>query len=485
MKQKLDQKQVQKLILAPALQQAIKLLQLNNLELQDVVYAELAENPLLEIEGEGEETQAEGGEVERSEEEIKAEEEIAAATSDDGDLDEIIFAAGLQDYFDDDISYFGSEEREEVQFENMVSKRPSLWDHLNWQAALTFFDPAEMRIAEAIIGNINEDGYLSATPEEIAAQLQEELERVEKVREKIKMFDPPGCGSLTLKESLLAQMDSLNLQDEIARKIVSDYLHYLEKADHQELARILNISLSELKLHLEVIKNLDPTPGRKYSEDKNIYVVPDIYVVKEDDEWKVYLNEEGLPKLRLNQYYHRLIEANLQDDQETVRFLKEKMKRALWFLKSLDQRNRTIYRVAKYIVDRQKEFLEKGIDYLKALTLIEVARELGLHESTVGRVVANKYMMTPLGLFPLKFFFHRSLSGTFGEDVSSLKIKERIKKLIENEDKANPLSDDEIVDILSRENVKIARRTVAKYRGQLGIPPSHIRKKKFLMEEVQ
>lgn len=481
MKQKLDQKQVQKLVLAPALQQAIKLLQLNNLELQEVVYEELAENPLLEIEEEGEEATTKA----KVEDEIKPEEEIAPTDSQNGEFDEIIFAAGLQDYFDEDVPYFGSEDREEVQFENMVSKRPSLWDHLNWQAALTFFDPAELRIAEFIIGNINEDGYLTITTEEIAAQLQEEPERVEKIREKIKMFDPPGCGSLTLKESLLAQMDSLNLQDEIARKIISDYLPYLQRADHQELARILNISLSELKLHLDLIKNLDPTPGRKYSEDKNIYVVPDIYVVKEDDDWKVYLNEEGLPKLRLNQYYHQLVQAGLKDDQETVRFLKDKMKRALWFIKSLDQRNRTIYRVARYIVDRQKEFLEKGIDYLKAMTLMEIARELGLHESTIGRVVANKYMMTPLGLFPLKFFFHKSLSGTYGEEVSSLRIKEKIKKLIENEDKANPLSDDEIVDILSRENIQIARRTVAKYRSQLDIPPSHIRKKKFLMEEVQ
>jgi RNA polymerase sigma-54 factor len=482
MKQKLDQKQVQKLVLAPALQQAIKLLQLTNLELQEVVYEELAENPLLEIEEEGEgETSSASG----TEEEIGPEENFTAENTPSDEFDEIIFAAGFQDYFDENVPYFGSEAREKVQFENMVSKRPSLWDHLNWQAALTFFDQRDLEIAEFIIGNVNEDGYLTTSCQEIAAQLQEEPERVEKIRQKIKMFDPPGCGSLILKEVLLAQMDSLNLQDEIARKIISDYLHYLEKADHQELARILNISLSELKFHLDLVKNLDPTPGRKYGEEKDIYVVPDIFVVKEEDVWKVYLNEEGAPRLRLNQYYHRLIQAGLNNDQETLRFLKDKMKRALWFIKSLDQRNRTIYRVARYIVDWQKEFLEKGIDYLKPMTLMEISRELGLHESTIGRVVANKYMMTPLGLFPLKFFFHKSLSGTYGEEVSSLRIKEKIRKLIENEDKTDPLSDDEIVDILSRENIQIARRTVAKYRSQLNIPPSHIRKKKFLMEEVQ
>lgn len=481
MKQKFDQKQVQKLVLAPALQQAIRLLQLNNLELQEVIDQELEENPLLEIE---EETTTEVSVETKSLEEIPAEEESGSEDSQPDEFDEIIFAAGFQDYFDEEIPYSSQGNKERVPFENLVSRSPSLWDHLNWQAGLTFFEPAEVTIAEFIIGNLNEDGYLTIKPEEIADRLGESKEKVEAVREKIKMFDPPGCGSLTLTEALLAQMDSLNLQDEVARQIIKDYLPYLEKSDHQELAQILNLSFSELKFHLDLIKNLDPTPGRKYSGDKDIYVVPDVYVVKEEGEWKVYLNEDALPKLRLNQYYNQLIKAGLKEDQETTRFLKDKMKKALWFLRSLDQRNRTIYRVAKYIVDRQQEFLEKGIEFIKPMTLQEVARELSLHESTIGRVVANKYMMTPLGLYPLKFFFHKSLSGSYGQEVSSVRIKERIKKLIENEDHQSPLSDDEIVDILSKENIKIARRTVAKYRGQLDIPPSHIRRKKFMMEGI-
>ena len=480
MKQKLDQKQVQKLVMAPALQQAIRLLQLTNLELQEVINQELEENPLLENEEEASQEAAASVPVE---EEIKAE-ELGPAESAPDEFDEIIFAAGFQDYFDQEIPYSGPGEQERVPFENLVSRRPSLWDHLSWQASLTFFEEDELAIAEYIIGNLNDAGYLTMSPEEIADRLQKPLEKVESVREKIKMFDPPGCGSLVLSEALLAQMDSLNLQDEVARKIISDYLPYLQRSDHQELARLLNLSLPELKLHLDLIKDLDPTPGQKYSQDRDLSVVPDIYVVKEDGEWKVYLNEEGLPRLRLNQYYRQLIEAGLKEDRETTRFLKDKMKRAMWFLRSLDQRNRTIYRVARYIVDRQKDFLEQGLDRIKPMTLLEVARELGLHESTIGRVVANKYMMTPLGLYPLKFFFHKSLIGTYGEEVSSLRIKERIRKLVENEDHNSPLSDDEIVDILSRENIQIARRTVAKYRGQLDIPPSHIRKKKFMMEEV-
>ena len=481
LKQKLNQKQAQKLILAPALQQAIKLLQLTNLELQQVVYDELAENPLLEMEGDWGESQA--GVLTAEEGRTKPESD---QQDDNGqDYDEVIFSSGFEDYLDESIPTLIEPDQDETRFENQVSESPSLWDHLNWQAGLTFFEPRELKIAEYIVGNINEDGYLTVSPEEIAARLGEDVAVVEEVRSKVKMFDPPGCGSLTLKESLLAQMDSLNLQDEVARKIINDYLPWLEKAAHQELASALNISLPELRLHLDVIKNLDPAPGQKYSGDKTIYVVPDIYVIREHGQWKVYLNEEGLPRLRLNHYYRQLAQAGMATDEETARFIKDRMKRALWFIKSINQRNRTIYRVAEYIVRKQKDFLERGIEALKPMTLMEIGQELGLHESTIGRVVANKYMMTPLGLFPLKFFFHKSLNGVYGGEISSLKIKDRIRKLVQNEDKANPLSDEEIVDILRRENVQIARRTVAKYRGQLGIPSANIRKKKFLLEEVE
>jgi RNA polymerase sigma-54 factor len=481
LKQKLNQKQAQKLILAPALQQAIKLLQLTNLELQQVVYDELAENPLLEMEGDSGEPQAGVLTAEEGRTKIESDQQ----DNNGQDYDEVIFSSGFEDYLDESIPTLIEPDQDETRFENQVSESPSLWDHLNWQAGLTFFEPRELKIAEYIVGNINEDGYLTVSPEEIAARLGEDVAVVEEVRSKVKMFDPPGCGSLTLKESLLAQMDSLNLQDEVARKIINDYLPWLEKTAHQELASALNISLPELRLHLDVIKNLDPAPGQKYSGDKTIYVVPDIYVIREQGQWKVYLNEEGLPRLRLNHYYRQLAQAGMATDEETARFIKDRMKRALWFIKSINQRNRTIYRVAEYIVRKQKDFLERGIEALKPMTLMEIGQELGLHESTIGRVVANKYMMTPLGLFPLKFFFHKSLNGVYGGEISSLKIKDRIRKLVQNEDKANPLSDEEIVDILRRENVQIARRTVAKYRGQLGIPSANIRKKKFLLEEVE
>ena len=489
LRQRLDQRQVQKLILAPALQQAIKLLPLTNLELIEVIDEELSENPMIELEEEdlekgAKETSA-GAEADQEAKpsgEPEPGRENPEAEAPRQDADGLDVEAGFQDYLDDGFRPNFSEKREAISLENTLSRSPSLWDHLNWQAALTFFDETEREIAQFIIGNINEDGYLGSSVEEIARLCRAGPEKVDAIRKKIKSFDPVGAGSLDLKEALLAQMDYLDVKDNIARSIVCDYLPLLEKSDFSHLARALNIPPQDLKYHIELIKSLDPAPGRKYSEEKTSYVVPDIIVTKEGDEWTVRLNDEGLPRLRISGYYKQLLAKAALNQPEATRFLKDRLKKAIWFLRSLDQRNRTIYRVAKFIVNEQKDFFEKGLDFIKPLTLIEIAQEIGVHESTVGRVVANKYMMTPRGVYSLKYFFHKSLHGDFGEDVSSLKVKEKIRKLVEQEDKNNPLSDIEIGDILAKENLKIARRTVAKYRKQLKILPSHIRKRKFVME---
>jgi len=498
LKQRLDQRQVQKLILAPALQQAIKLLALTNLELIEVIDDELCENPMIELEeedlekGEGEKETPAGTEAEKEakpseEPEPSGEEPEPVSENPEAEAlgqaaDGLDAEAGLQDYLDDGFRPNFSEKREAVSLENTLSRSPSLWDHLSWQAALTFFDETERGIAQFVIGNINEDGYLGSSVEEIAGLCQADPETVDRIREKIKTFDPIGAGSLDLKEALLAQMDHLEVKDDIARAIVRDHLPLLERSEFPQLARALGIPPQDVKYHIELIKSLDPAPGRKYSEEKTSYVVPDIIVNNEADEWTVRLNDEGLPRLRISSYYRQLLAKAAQNQPEATRFLKERLKKAIWFLRSLDQRNRTIFRVAKFIVDKQKDFFEKGLDFIKPLTLIEIAQEVGVHESTVGRVVANKYMMTPRGVYSLKYFFHKSIQGDFGEDVSSLKIKEKIRKLVEQEDKNNPLSDIEIGDILAKENLKIARRTVAKYRKQLKIVPSHIRKRKFVME---
>jgi RNA polymerase sigma-54 factor len=490
-KQRLDQRQVQKLILAPALQQAIKLLPLTNLELIEVIDDELAQNPMIEIEDEARERKPKDSETVAAEEAgVKKKESLLEGLSlestepkltGEPGVDNIL--AGFQEYLDEGFRPHFTESREAVSIENTISRAASLWDHLNWQASLTFFEPEERELAERIIGDVKEDGYLSSTVDELARLNRTTPEKIETVRAKIKTFDPVGCGSLDLGEALLAQMDHLQVQDEIVRTIVAQHLPLLEKSDFAQLARVLGISMAEVRERIELLKSLDPAPGRKYSEERTTYVVPDIFVTKEGDEWKVDLNDEGLPRLRISGYYRQLLGKAAEGEPEAYQFLKDRLKKALWFMRSLDQRNQTIRKVARFIVDRQKEFFEKGIDYIRPLTLMEIAQDIGVHESTVGRVVANKYMMTPRGVFSLKYFFHKSLPGSYGEDVSSLKVKDRIRKLVEAEDNDRPLSDIEIGELLAREGLHIARRTVAKYRNQLKIEPSHIRKRKSAMEE--
>ncbi len=490
LRQRLDQRQVQKLILAPALQQAIKLLPLTNLELIEVIDQELSENPMIEIEDEAREGAAKDSETVAAEEAgVKnkdsvldglnlesTETKMVGETADDG------FLAGFQEYLDEGFRPHFTESRDAVSLENTISRTPSLWDHLNWQASLAFFEEADLEIAQFIIGNINEDGYLTSPVEEIARLSRTTPEKVEAVRAKIKTFDPVGCASLDLREALLTQMDHLEIRDEMAREIVSRHMPLLEKSDYAQLTKALGASLGEVRERIDIIRALDPTPGRKLSGEKTSYVVPDIIVSKEGDEWTVVLNDEGLPRLRISPYYRQLLAKATGGDAEACRFLKDRLKKALWFMRSLDQRNQTIYKVARFVVDRQKEFFEKGLDYIRPLTLMEIAQDIGVHESTVGRVVANKFMMTPRGVFPLKYFFHKSLPGNYGEDVSSLKVKDKIRKLVEAEDKEHPLSDIEIGELLAREDLRIARRTVAKYRNQLGLEPSHIRKRKSIME---
>ena len=489
LKQQLHQKQVQKLILAPALQQAIKLLPLTNLELIEIIDTELSENPMLEAEEETLEQKADEDKPGEGEE-VKGDEGAADFDKDtDSDSQAQDDSEDIESYFhqylDDGFRYSTLERREAPPLENTVTKSISLWDHLNWQANLTFFDDKEKEIAQYIIGNIDEDGYLIVSVEEVAEAMGSTVEDVEKIRDKVKKFDPVGAASLSLKESLLEQLDYFQIDDEIARKIVDEHIALLERSDFSQLARKLGLNLQDIKAHIEVIKGLDPTPGRKYSEERTFYVVPDIIIKKEDGELKIVLNDEGLPRLKINNYYRKLLAQASKEDKEARLYLKDKLKKAFWFLRSLDQRNQTIYKVSNYILERQKDFIEQGLDFIQPLTLIELAQEIGVHESTVGRVVANKYIMTPRGVFPLKYFFHKSLSGDFGEDISSLRVKERIRKLVDSEDRKSPLSDLEIEDILGRENLKIARRTVAKYRKQLKIQPSHMRKRKYWMEDSE
>ncbi|MBU1186238.1 MAG: RNA polymerase factor sigma-54 [Acidobacteria bacterium] len=490
LKQQLHQKQVQRLILAPALQQAIKLLPLTNLELIEIIDQELSENPLLEVKEEsaennedlekGAKDSSEPGAVEGP---VDEESDLARALGLDGKDDDRDIQKYFQEYFDDGFRTYSQEKKEAPVLENFISKSISLWDHLEWQANLTFSEDREKEIAQYVIGNINGDGYLMTTEDEIADTLDCEIDMVRSIREKIKTFDPVGTGSLSLEEVLIAQMEYLNIEDELLRTIITEHLHLLEKSDFAQLSKVLGVSLEDIKTRIDIIKGFNPTPGVKYSEEKTQYIVPDIIVRKEDGELTITINDEGLPHLRISNFYKKLMAQSSRDKTEAYPFLKDRLKKAFWFMRSLDQRNQTIFKVAKYIVDAQTDFIEKGLEFIKPLTLMELAEEIGVHESTVGRVVSNKYIMTPRGVFPLKYFFHKSLTGDYGEEISSLRVKERLKKMVENEDNKNPLSDIEIEQQLAKENFKIARRTVAKYRKQLRIEPSHIRKRKYWMEE--
>ena len=467
-KQKFEQKQLQKLIMTPALQQAIKLLPLTNLELTQVINQNLIQNPLLEIEGE----------TQGKEEETSSEESVNERDSEIMEL--------FKEYFNEDYSSQDFYEAKELPpLENIVSQPPSLWDHLNWQANLTFFDKGEREIAKNIIGNINQDGYLEISIEELAKICRTSKKKVERVREIIKNFDPVGVGSLNLKECLLTQLKYHGIKNELVKKIINNYLHLLEKINYEQLAKDLGLSLSELKNHLDIIKRLNPKPGAKFEKASPDYVTPDVFIEKDEKGYKVFINNEGIPKLRINPFYKKLLLNSENISPSLSKYLEEKFKSALWFLKSLDHRNSTLYKVVKYIIEKQRDFLEKGIDWIKPLTLAEVAEAVNVHESTVSRIVSNKYILTPQGLLPLKFFFQKGITDLRGEEISSEIIKERIQSLIEKEDPNNPLTDTDIVEILEKHGIKLARRTVTKYRQQLKIPPSYIRKRNTLMEEVK
>jgi RNA polymerase sigma-54 factor len=478
LKQQLNQKQVQKMVLAPALQQAIKLLPLTNLEIIEVIDEELSENPMLEIK---EESVKEGQESQNDKEQDSDSSEKDGLMETDEDKE---FDAMYEQYFDNRFNSFSLEKKDTPDYESFVTQAPSLWERLDWQANMTFFDDKEKEIAQYIIGNIDEDGYLVTSLEDVSDSVDASREKVEKVRKKIMKFDPIGVGSLFLKEALLVQLDALEINNENLRKIIRDHLELIEESRFVELSKELDIPLSKVKELIEEIKRLNPKPGRKYTQERTDYIVPDIIVERQDEQYTIKVNSEGIPSLKINKFYRKLISRASKENPEAYEFLKAKLKKAFWFLRSLDQRNNTIHKVADFIVDKQKDFIEKGLEYIKPLTLIELAEEIGVHESTVGRVVANKHMMTPRGVFPLKYFFHKALSRDSGEEVSTLRIKERMKRLVENEDRKNPLSDGEISEVLAKEDFSIARRTVAKYRKQLDVPPSHIRKRKYLMEET-
>jgi RNA polymerase sigma-54 factor len=482
LEQKLHLKLSQKLIMTPSLQQAIKLLQLSKLELQEVLNQELLENPLLE-EG-NEETKAEEAEADAQETKTETEEEAKAAElpkeKDKDSFEEIDYDAYFQDYIEYGYNPRMSEEHEEFPIENTLTRPPNLTDHLTWQLAMSDASPRIKEIGQFIIGNIDEDGYLRASEEEIVAAGSYSAEEVQQAIRAIQSLDPIGVGARDLRECLLLQLQFLEVDNPLVEAIVRDHWEMFMQRHFVQLAKTLSIDMRTLEGIVEVIKHLDPKPGRKYSNERAIYVEPDVYVQKVGDEYVIVLNEDGMPKLRINSSYRSMLNSiDSKQDGETVNYIKDKIRSAVWLIKSLDQRQRTIYKVAESIVKHQREFLEKGIDYLRPLVLRDVADDIQMHESTVSRVVSNKYMHTPRGLFLMKYFFHSGIDSDTGEDISSLTVKKKIQSYIDGEDPRKPLSDSKIMKILNDEGINIARRTVAKYRDELNIPSSTDRKQIF------
>src|SRR5215213_8196774 len=483
LEQKLHLKLSQKLIMTPSLQQAIKLLQLSKLELQEVLNQELLENPLLEEtaeEAKAEESEAEAQESKNeSEEEAKKPEETKEKEKDS--FDEIDYDAYFQDYIEYGYNPRGmGEEHEEFPIENTLTRPPNLTDHLTWQLAMSDASPRTKEIAAFIVGNIDEDGYLRATDDEIVASGPYEREEVEKAIAAVQSLDPIGVGARDLRECLLLQLRFLEIDEPLVEIVIRDHWDEFMQRKFVPLAKTLGIDMKTLEGIVELIKHLDPKPGRKYSNERAIYVEPDVYVHKVGDEYVIVLNEDGMPKLRINSGYRSMLNSmDSKSDGETVNYIKDKIRSAVWLIKSLDQRQRTIYKVAESIVKHQREFLERGIDFLRPLVLRDVADDIQMHESTVSRVVSNKYMHTPRGLFLMKYFFHSGIDSDTGEDISSLTVKKKIQSFIENEDPRKPLSDSRIMKILNDEGINIARRTVAKYRDELNIPSSTDRKQIF------
>ncbi len=471
--QKLHTKLVQKLILTPSLQQAIKLLPMSTLELVDLLNQEMVENPMLE-EVPTEELQPveadAGAAADKPEEEQPAREKTD--TWDDSDY-EYFFG----DYLDDGYRPRTQQEVKELPpIENTLSTSTSLADHLMWQLSLQTDDNLVREIGAAVIGNLDDDGYLVASVEEIAAMGSWNVGDVERALRVVQGLDPIGVAARDLQECLWLQLRQLGLEGTPTEKIVTEHLRLLQNHQIPELARRLGLTIEELKEHVEIIRHLDPKPGSRYNRPQSHYVIPDVYVVKVEDQYVAVLNEEGLPQLRISPVYRRLLDKGADNSDETRAYVKDKFRSALWLIKSVEQRQKTIHKVATSIINFQKDFLDHGIEHLRPLVLRDVANDIGMHESTVSRVVTNKYMHTPQGVFEMKFFFHSGISSAYGESVSSVTIKQRIKKIIENEDARKPLSDSKIVSILQREGLVLARRTIAKYREELKIPTSNQRK---------
>ncbi len=516
----------QRLVLTPQLRQRIEMLQMTSLELTDLIQQQLLENPVLEEvpsqeevqeiaekvldhlasaesdtfeahapelgsaatngSGDGDvlsslpaSTDGEGGDVLAGgeHEEGGGEEGIADDTPRDA-FEEIDFGREFQDYLDPGYKTQEIEYKEDAPtFEQFLTKPPSLAEHLEWQLNMTTLEDDVRDAAICVIGNLNADGRLNATDEEIEEKEKIPAEIIERARQIVMRLDPVGCGARDVKECLLVQLEVLGETDRLAARLISEHFADLQQHKLPHLSKQIGIDVETLLEELQFIRTLDPYPGRRYSSEEPILISPEIYIEKldeNDDEYIIYFADDGSPRLRVSQQYQQMLSQGVSN--ETKSFIREKMRSAVDLLRNIEHRRQTIYKVVESIVARQKEFLDHGVQYIKPMMLKDIAEDIGMHLSTVSRVVNRKYAHTPQGVIELRRFFTEGMLNEEGEEISTRIIKLKIKKLIEEEDSHNPITDDQVVKILAKDGIKLSRRTVAKYRDQMSIPGSRERR---------
>ncbi|HEX2270177.1 MAG TPA: RNA polymerase factor sigma-54 [Pyrinomonadaceae bacterium] len=517
----------QRLVLTPQLRQRIEMLQMTSLELTDLIQQQLLENPVLEEVPSQEEVQelaekvldhlasspddasfsqaGEASEMGTAGTNGSGDPDVVAslaptAESDFGDtvpsaeggedgdggvdegsrdaFEEIDFGREFQDYLDPGYKTQEIEYKEDAPtFEQFLTRPPSLAEHLEWQLNMSSVEPEIHDAAICVIGNLNADGRLNATNEEMAEMEKVSEEVIEKARQTVMRLDPVGCGARDVKECLLVQLEVLGESDRLAAKLIAEHLSELQQHKLPHLSKQIGVDVEVLLEELQFIRTLDPYPGRRYSSDEPILISPEIYIEKldeNDDEYVIYFADDGSPRLRVSAQYQQMLNQGVSN--ETKSFIREKMRSAVDLLRNIEHRRQTIYKVVESIVQRQKDFLDHGVQHIKPMMLKDIAEDIGMHLSTVSRVVNRKYAHTPQGVIELRRFFTEGMLNEEGEEISTRIIKLKIKKLIEDEDSHNPITDDQVVKILAKDGIKLSRRTVAKYRDQMQIPGSRERR---------
>ncbi|MFH1037382.1 MAG: RNA polymerase factor sigma-54 [PVC group bacterium] len=465
----------QRMVLSPQMQQAIFLLQVPLQELRTIIQDEMVQNPLLEDSIEQEKPVPgvlDDAPAEKGVDELELEAEIDRLSALNDEWKEYFF----QDRSSARARYHALDEETQRFLENSISRSDTLSEHLLMQLNTSVVSDREKAVGEVIIGNIDENGYLTESLEEIARETGTGVEEASGVLSLIRTFHPPGVGARDLRECLLLQFKSREGADPLAREIISRFMDELAANRYPRIARTLKTTPERVRQAAEFIATLDPKPGRVFSADETRYVTPDIYLEKDDGEYRIIFNREYTPRLRISSRYRRLLD-DPATPEKTREYIREKLRGGLWLIKNIRLRQETLYKLTKEIVRRQREFLDKGIAFLRPLKMTEIAPVVGIHESTVSRAVANKYIQTPRGTFPLRYFFTSGTPTTSGDDISSHNLKRIIEQMVKDEEPRRPLSDQEIVEKLSKQDITLARRTVAKYRKILSIPPSHLRKK--------